>query len=404
MIAKSKISNFDYFFGIVFFLIFSFSPISSLANSLSLYIAIPSLFIYSFIKSPALLLKSKQLSIFLLLLIWSTITMSKSINFLESVKEIYLILTSFVFAYIIIYFSKRNIFYINLFYFLYILYFFSLGYKAYLTGISEIDTSKEQFNTEEINANLLGYFGYFSVISSFFLWQAPLENSLSKLYKSTFYFIVFLSCIILVVVSGFFSASRGGILMPLFTCFLMLIIKILYPIKIKSFIILCFFIFFLIFLFVSLENQYEESFLYRRLNSTNLEDESRFGLLVEAFNVGILNPIFGVGPANFYLYSPTKHYSHSTYFEIFANNGLIGLLLFLSILVNFIKSSSSLYFQKDVSAKRLSLYFYVFILTYSLYNFLYVFHVSLYLMGFFFLVQSHLDYLRLNLTKHKPTI
>lgn len=391
---KPRLFFIDYLFVFVFLLIFSLSPINNIINSITLYIAIPSLFIYSFFKQPYLLIKSKQLSIFLLLLIWSMITIVKSISLLDSIKEIYLILSSFVFSFIIVYFSKRNIFYIKLFYFLFIIYFISLGYKAYITGLSEIDTSKEQFNTEEINANLLGYFGYFAVISGFFLWQLPFSSSYSKNKKSFFLPIVFLLCIILVVVSGFFSASRGGILMPLITCALFMFIKILYPFKFKSIILLSFLIFTLIVIFFSIEGLYQESFLFRRLNSTNIEDESRFGLLVEAFNVGLLNPIFGVGPANFFLYTPTRHYSHSTYFEIFANNGLVGLFIFVSIFFNFTISCYNLFCVKDLNIKRISLFFFVFIITYAIYNFLYVFHVSLYLVGFFFLIQTHLDYFK----------
>ncbi|PJE48058.1 MAG: hypothetical protein CUR34_00830 [Sediminibacterium sp.] len=399
MLNKSPLLYIDYFFVIIFIAIFSLSPISTFINSITLYIAIPFLFLYSFVKKPNLLIKSKQLSIFLLLLIWSMITIVKSISLLDSIKEIYLILSSFVFSFIIVYFSKRNIFYIKLFYFLFILYFISLGYKAYITGISEIDTSKEQFNTEEINANLLGYFGYFSVVSGFFLWQLPFSSSFSLNKNKVFAGFVFLLCIFLVVISGFFSASRGGILMPLLTCALFLSIKILYPLKFKSIVFLSALIFLVIVVFFSFESLYQESFLFRRLNSTNIEDESRFGLLVEAFNVGLLNPIFGVGPANFFLYTPTRHYSHSTYFEIFANNGLVGLIIFVTILFNFAVSCYNLFCINDINIKRISLFFFVFILSYSLYNFLYVFHVSLYLIGFFFLVQSHLDYFKKSFLK-----
>jgi len=375
----------DGFFVFIFFIIFVVSVISNPVNKIALYILIPCLFVYSFLQNPRLILNFKPLFYFFVYILWSIITTIKSVNFKSSLSEIWLLLSIFVFSYIIVEFSTRNIKYVYIFYWLYVLKFWTLMYKGYTLGFSL--NSEERFSDEMLNANLFGYLGFFAVVSSFFIWKVKLyPNKKSK----NIHFWIFSICTLGSVTASFIAASRAGIILTVFAFSLFLVFNYLYPFSKKTIanVIVLSTIIFLLTPFVL--NVYSGSTMETRFQIENIDEESRFKLIVEALNVGLENPFFGVGSGNFIFYEPTQHYSHSTYFEVFANNGFLGLGLFLYLLYYYWKKNKILFKLVRNDNKRTAWYFLIFLVTFGIYNFFYVFHTSLFLMSFFFLVSIHL--------------
>jgi O-antigen ligase len=127
--------------------------------------------------------------------------------------------------------------------------------------------------------------------------------------------------------------------------------------------------------------------LERRFENEYSED-SRYVLIKEAIEVGFENPIFGVGPGNFGQYSTEKVFSHCSFTELFANNGVIGLILFLVLFQKLFKSIKILYFRKN--GDKVPVYLFVGVVVYFIYNLFYVFYLNLNLFGFLFVMIGHI--------------
>ena len=122
--------NINLFAVILFFIIFIPTAFNPAINSISLYVLIPILFIYSVIKNPKLILNYKPLIYLLLLLGWSLITMTMSEDLELSLGEVKQITGVFFLCYIFVHFSFANAKYIIVFYFLYVIRFIYIFYYA----------------------------------------------------------------------------------------------------------------------------------------------------------------------------------------------------------------------------------------------------------------------------------
>lgn len=130
---------------------------------------------------------------------------------------------------------------------------------------------------------------------------------------------------------------------------------------------------------------YDNSYLKVR-SETKAKDDVRVLLLQDAIKVGCQHPIMGVGPGNYVRYSFNRHFSHCTYTELFANTGVIGALIYVSLVLMFITSQWKRFWKyRD----KTYLVFFVCGLIYLFDNFFYVFYVDLWLIGFFILLASH---------------
>lgn len=376
---------------ILFSLVFVISVIFTFINKISLYLIIPSLFIYSFIKDPRLAFKFKPLKLFLVYILWSLITTVASINLSRSINELVLITSIFTLSYILVYFSIYNRKYIYLFYILYIFRFFALLYKSYTLGFYSIEIESERFNASEINANMLGYFGYFAIISSFFL----LNFSFKKFdfsNKRKIYLLLFIIVALCALIGVFYAASRGGMLIILTTFILLLTFRYIYPFSRKTIISIIVITIIIGFILPKGIKYYNGSYLEKRFSSVvELKEETRVQLLERALEIGKKEPFFGVGPGNFLLYTHTGNNSHSTFFEILANNGFIGLLIFINIIIYYAEKNRKLYKLKNIRDRKSAYFFFIFLITFIIYNFFYVFHTSLFLMAYFFIVSIHLE-------------
>lgn len=376
---------------VFFILIFVVSVPFPVINKISLYLLIPILFLYSFIKNPRLVIQFKPLLIFLFYIIWSLITFIASTDLEKSINELIIISSVFVLSYIVVYFSIYRRKYIYLFYLLYVLRYFVLLYKGYTLGFTSIETESERFNVSDINANMFGYYGYFAIISSFFLLNFSFKkfefNKQNKIYLLLFVLVSFGA-----LIGVYYSASRGGVLIILFTLTLFLIYRYLYPFSRRALISIIVITVILAFILPKGLEYYSGSYLEYRFNSViELEEETRVQLLIRAVEIGTKESFFGVGPGNFLLYTHTGNNSHSTFFEILANNGVTGLFIFMYLMFYYAKTNRKILKLDNIQDKKTAYFFFIFFITYIIYNFLYIFHTSLFLMTFYFLVSIHME-------------
>lgn len=368
---------------IVFFIIFIPSSFHPVINSISLYILIPILFLYSVIKNPRLIVNYKPLTYLLLLFCWSLITMIKSKDLGISLREIRQLVGVFFLCCIFVRYCFVNPKYIYIFYILYILKFFTLFYYGYTHGLLVTD---KRFSLEELNANMFGYFGFFSVVSAFFLWQSLQHNFLLKISS----FVLFWLCLSLSVVTCFYAASRAGIAISVLMATSLIAIYFFYPFSKKAIIGIILLIAISVAIIPVLDFYYEGSILERRFQIESVQNESRYVLAKRAIVVGFQNPMFGVGPGNYRLYNLDTKLSHSSYTELFANNGIIALIIFLSLLYYFYKRNRYL-FSSVKNCIKDAMYFLSYLILFALYNVFYPFYLQLFLMGFFYIVMVHME-------------
>lgn len=373
----------DFLFMFLLFIVFVPSSFNNDINSVSLYGIIPLLFIYSLYKSFFLFGKFLFFRLFIFLFCWmllSGIVATDADLFWAAIKD----MTGVVmFSFILICFSWKNSRYIYYFYFLYIVKFIYIFYYAYQNGLFAIDLTSERFNRDQLNSNVFGYFGFFALIGSFLL--ATYTKKAQKLFYTILFFIVF----VLVVTAGILAASRATLIISITAFILLLLIKYLYPISLRS-------VFPLILIVVSifviskyLDSTFQSSLVKARFDT---KEDSRFDLLSRAIDVGKEHLVLGVGSGNFVLYNSARAFSHDSFAELWATNGVAALVLFILMLAEIFRNIRS--YGKLSGDKKNSYYFIVIWLTYFVYNFFYVFYVSFFMLAFIFLIRIHIEHLK----------
>lgn len=130
---------------------------------------------------------------------------------------------------------------------------------------------------------------------------------------------------------------------------------------------------------------YDSSYLKER-NEINIEEDSRIKLAKDAIKVGFEHFPLGVGPGNYIVHSYNKHFSHNTYTELFANEGIVGLIIYLVIVIGFVKEQWKRY---RMYADDIFLVFFWCGAFYIIDGFFYSFYQELWLISFFILTITH---------------
>jgi hypothetical protein len=372
----------EFFFMILLFIVFVPSSFDKDINAVSLYAIIPFLFIYSLFQSVSLFTKFRFYRLFIFLFFWilfsGIVAADKDLYW----AEIKAILGVVMFSFVLIHFCWKNYRYIYFFYFLYIVKFLYIFLYAYQNGLFAVDLNSERFGLDELNSNVFGYFGFFALIGAFLL-ATHTQKFQKKFYTFLFYFIF-----ILVVTAGILAASRGTLVVAIIAFTLLLIIRYLYPISLRSVFPLMLIAISAIAIIVYLDNNFQNSLILARFD---VKEDSRYSLLLTAFQLGSENPIFGVGAGNFVLYNPEKVFTHNSFAELWATNGAVALILFILILTEVFKNINR--YTKLGGDKKISYYFMIIWGTYCIYNFFYVFYINLFMLGFLFLIRIHLEHL-----------
>lgn len=250
-----------------------------------------------------------------------------------------------------------------------------------LYGTASADGRGLRMNDAKLNANTMAYYTFFASIIVFLFGEIFRERVLLKISRYFFWLLFPLSFFTALV-----TASREVLIIQIPLLTFMLYYRYWYRVESK-------YRFFLIIVltvaFFALSGYvttiYEDSFLAVRAKK-NLTEDTRFFLIKNAIDVGLEYFPIGVGAGNYRMYSGDGHFSHSSYLELFANQGIGGLFLFVLLLGLFIKNQLIRFkYTKD---KRYVL-FLAFGVVFALDNVFYVFYLDMWLISFFILVATH---------------
>ncbi len=272
----------------------------------------------------------------------------------------------------------------------YILYYISILRFAHDNVLDEITMFEERLDGEGVNANMLAYFTFYTTIAIYMLGDLVKWKYVRVLFR-----VLFILTIVLSFFIAMLTASRQVLIMqvPLYLA----LFTIRYTVKSIWHFLLLAVVFVIVILSVkdSIIGLYDGSLLEERYE-LSVEEDDRTLILKEAFEYGLENPLFGLGPGNFMKYSSRRAFSHCTYVELFANSGLMAALMYILLLLRFIVIQWRRY---KMYKQTPYLIFAIFGIFFSIDNFFYVFYTGLWLMGFFMLVATHSEMYHKNCTK-----
>lgn len=262
---------------------------------------------------------------------------------------------------------------------LYIVYYLAILRFAQQNVLDDVVMYEERLDDEKMNANMLAYFAFYTTIAIYMLGEFAKSQFVRKTFRTLFFATIAMSFFIAML-----TASRQVMIIqtPLF----LILVFIRYAKSYKSLWLIFVLLLCVGLLFSdSIKELYEGSLLQQR-NEMEVEDDERVLVMREAVQYGLQHPVFGLGPGNFVRYSVHKVFSHCTYTELWANSGIIALLIYVIMLLKFI----ILQWQRYRQYRQVSyLLFCIFGIFFAIDNFFYVFYSGLWLMGFFILVAAH---------------
>jgi O-antigen ligase len=230
-----------------------------------------------------------------------------------------------------------------------------------------------------LNANAYSYFTYFANFSLLYLYER---------HKSFFIKVSLFVFPILFLIISFVTQSRSGLLM-------ILLINSIYWIFInkpnstnglKRLLRRLIIFVSLMILAIQFLRVYQNSRIKSRVESSISQGDARGLLLQESLSVFGDHPIFGVGLGQLPLLTSSKQFSHNSYVEILAEQGIIGgIFLLILFFIPFLKSYSL--FKRDTANPILKLNL-LFFVTFLIYNNFYPFYKFPFSMMYFFLIIS----------------
>ena len=372
--------KFNYF--IVSLILFSASvSLMPVLNFYALFILLPLLFIYNLLFFNPFT-GSKSIRLLTVLFIWIVISFLFAENKALGIKNIQEIFGGIILCYIM-YSLTRNKRYLPWLYLSFVLYYASLWVFVYQKGLLLIDFQSQRLNDDMLNANTLAYFNFYNLIAIFMLGEIVKNSTLKNILEIVYFAMIILTPIVSVVAS---SRQILYTTVPLSIIFLIYRYGIRFSlrrvVRISILLIIGFFIY---------ENYlvdfFSNSFLQARLEES-VGDDPRAVALKEALVVGAMHPVFGVGPANFTFYSSDNIFSHNSYSELFATSGLLSMILYLWIIIKFLRDQISRFTN---TKSKIFLYFFIIGIFWAFANVFYVYYHNLWLLSFLFLLIGHSD-------------
>lgn len=376
---------------VVFILGIWFSAFAGLLNTtinkIALYIVLPILFCVTILTNIRVK-PHKYMRLLLLLFIWILFSVLWASNVQLALVQVNQILGSFILCYIIsIQGLKPRL--VPWLYVTFIILLIADWYYAYNNIFSVIDLGVERLNDDKLNANTFGYHTFYATFALFILGEINMKHR--RLFQ-----IMFLLMIPLSFLTAIYTASRQILLIQV-----PLILLLLYgryyrskSIRLKVVAIIITVISALV-LIPRAVDMYSGSTLKER-TELDVNEDGRLLLLLDAISVGNQYFPLGVGANNFQLYTNNKGFSHNTYLELYANEGIIGVLLYVIMLLTFLKRQWRRY---RMTGDVIFFYFFVAGFIYALDGFFYVFYPHLWLISFFILIATHSE-LYYNKYKH----
>lgn len=351
---------------------------------ISLYTALPLSFAFSLYQNYIRnLFKNQYFRLLIILYAWCAFTSIFAINFESSQRQFNQILGVILLYATILNLShnKKNIPWL---YGLYIILAIAvLKYVRENIYTIAYDFSNSRIGDEKLNTNTIAYYTFFLTCAFYILGTLRIKNFLKKTFTFAFFMMIPASFAIAI-----YTASRQVLIIQIPLILLLIYIRFFYANQE-----------FFKYLFVSLiiggmgyfyfsdniSSIYDKSYLKER-SEVQIKKDPRVELMEEAIEVGLKNPVFGMGPGNFAVIQPQHMFSHCSFTELFANSGIPAVLIFIYILGSFPIKQFRNY---RIFRKKIFLVFAVIGVIYFFYNFFYVFYIDLWLMSFFALVTCH---------------
>ena len=351
-------------------------------NPIALYGAIPLCFILSFSISNSLK-NNRYVKQLVLLIIWIAFTYLGATFMKEASNQMKNLLGVFIFSVALANLAKDRRCIPWLYGIFIILLIQALVYANEHIMVAGFDIATDRLNDEKLNANTVAYYTFFVTFALYELGNSFLVRNriLTRIFRVLFLLMYVVSFSVAIL-----TASRQVLIIQLPLLCILTYIRYINVSNIKNKVL---FVIIAIALCASFTNQitniYDNSFLKVRAEK-DVEDDARTLLLKDALKVGLQHPIMGVGPGNYVRYSYSRHFSHCTYTELFANTGVIGFIIYINLLFLFLKKQ---YKRMRLYKDKTFVVFGVCGLIYFFDNFFYVFYVDLWLIGFFILIASH---------------
>lgn len=359
----------------------SVSLIDSL-NPLALYGAIPLSFFLSFSVGNSLK-TNNYLKLLLVLILWIAVTYFLALYIDEANRQMKSLLGVFALSVAISNLSRDKRCVPWLYGMFIILLIQALIYANNHIMIDGFDIATNRLSDEKLNANTVAYYTFFVTFAIYELGNSFLIKN--KIIVHIFR-LLFLAMYGVSFMVALLTGSRQVLLIQIPLLALLTFIRYIEGASFKRK---------LLFVLIAglvcvasidtITEAYDNSFLKVR-SEANAKDDVRLLLLQDAIKVGCQHPIMGVGPGNYVRYSFDGHFSHCTYTELFANTGIIGVLIYVNLLLMFITTQWKRFYKyRD----KTYLVFLVCGLIYLFDNFFYVFYVDMWLISFFILFSSH---------------
>lgn len=283
---------------------------------------------------------------------------------------------------IIIIMQSNNLKKIAILYGVYLLMYIAMWYYIHTEILSTIVFGQQRVDDSQLNANTIAYYTFYTTFALFVLGELVTNIKLVYLFK-----LLFIGTILLSIYVAIATASRQVLIIQVPLILLLMYIRYFKSgsTKTRSLLILSSVV------VIAASSAYvlstlENSYLMERTQNESIKDDPRTLLMIDAFNVGLDHFLTGVGAGNYICYSYSKHFSHCTYTELFANQGIIGLAVYVIMLFRFLFTQIKRYRRyKDDMFLIFGVFAFIFILD----NVFYVFYPFLWLMGFLVLVMSH---------------
>lgn len=358
------------------------SLLSDSMNRIALYVALPVAFVLSWYNNKQCRLDrgaSKYIELLFALYVWITISVFWASDLNLAFRQLKQIWGAFIFCYTVSVNAKKLRF-IPCLYFTFIILLIGDWYYAYNNIFGVIDLGIDRLDDDMLNANSLAYHTFYVTIALYMLGEV-LPSNFNRLAK-----IAFLCIIPLSFYTAILTASRQILLIQVPLIGLLLFFRYWKGTKISRKIFFLIAAICTLFLFrPKVKEIYDNSTLKARAE-INVEDDSRTKLVKDACYVAMEHMPLGVGANNYILYSYNRHFSHNNYLELLANEGVVGLCLYLSIVLRFIRLQIKRYYRYRDKVFAVFLVFGIF---YIIDGVFYVFYPQIWLIGFFMLVAAH---------------
>ncbi len=352
-------------------------------NLIALYIAMPLAFLLSFLKRGRLVINRYQ-GLLLAIYVWDLISALWAKYPDSASMELHRILGAVVLIFIMAA-NGGDARLTKYLYITYIILYIGCWYYSINHSLILLDQLNERnrLNDEKLNANTMAYYTFYITLCVFLL-----SNLLSSGLWKRILRIAFLGMIPLSLFVALATASRQVLIIQIPFIALLLFERYFQnaKAKIKTLFIVASVAFCIILLPIALD-VYNDSYLAVRA-ARSIQDDSRWLLLKDAMKVGSAHFPFGVGAGNYINYSYNRHFSHCSFTELFANNGIVGLLLYCYLLHYYIKRQWKYYKQ---TRDRKFVVFLIFGIIFTFDQIFYVFYTDLWLIAFFVLVATHSD-------------